>query len=768
MPRDPFLPESTTAMENIKDRTRSPDGAGGSDRKRRRKVLSCYDCRRRKVQCDRAMPACGRCVKAGQASNCLYIDDPVDAAGADVASITPTRGPLEGHMSRPIQAPAPENVLSRLEYQDKRVKQLEAALARAGQSQPPDPVQRLKTSKFPLTPESVAGAQPNDFGATVTDKETMLLRGKSFKTHFHGTTHPGGLIAHIPDLSAFTKETFENFPTLSRIRHDMRTLENRVEPAGSRPQIVSGDDLKALLLAREEVDQHVQLYMENYGGIYNILHLPTFWKEYNEMWADLSAARPHFVALVLLLSASVQCLTTAHPWLYTANSSMARERAITYIEAVDDWMDTQSQKHVTATDFQIRFLLLFSRQVSARKYKRTWTEAGTHIRYCMCAGLHRNPEYLRKPTSALDKELRRRVWTASAELELQASFDRGMVPEQWTYQADCSAPTNISDEDVNQESDQLPNAKQLEEWTMSSYLATASESLLLRHTLTTTLNNIRQILSFEDIKRYTEEVQTHLENLPEWRSRGSDVASALLSLTLRQYLLALHDRQVRQAQSSTERSFSRMVLIDTATHIIDTHKTLINRGCYALEVLCSDQLRAALSICHIAVTLDLQSDNTMNRLIEEHASQIMDDVIEMLTDKCIRFGREQRQLWIALASRGLWKSVRNPSQRISYMQEALDKISQPYYKIMACQEDPTLRDNGDTTTPSRQKDADPRTNMILDYLPPVEVDRSKEEPSSVLNDPPLMDLDEIAAWTFEDWNFNPAELQQVFAGSYQS
>src|ERR1700755_3574115 len=115
MPRDPLLPESSSAV-----RPASPDAAGGSERKRRRKVLSCYDCRRRKLQCDRGMPACGRCTKAGQAATCIYLDDATD---------TPSRQQDPAALANnDINKPAPEvpsfrhasgpsgDTLARLEY----------------------------------------------------------------------------------------------------------------------------------------------------------------------------------------------------------------------------------------------------------------------------------------------------------------------------------------------------------------------------------------------------------------------------------------------------------------------------------------------------------------------------------------------------------------------------------------------------------------------------------------------------------------------------
>ena len=41
--------------------------------KRRRIALSCINCRRRKVKCDRITPACIRCQKGGIADQCLYV-----------------------------------------------------------------------------------------------------------------------------------------------------------------------------------------------------------------------------------------------------------------------------------------------------------------------------------------------------------------------------------------------------------------------------------------------------------------------------------------------------------------------------------------------------------------------------------------------------------------------------------------------------------------------------------------------------------------------
>lgn len=745
MPTDPFLPEGRQFP-----RTRSPD-AGGNDRKRRRKVLSCYDCRRRKLQCDRALPACGRCTKAGQAANCLYLEDASDAPirEPDIQQ-TPTAGSTKhpafyGHSTRPIGVTAPTgDLLARLEFQDGRIKQLEAALAATGQS--------VKLSRLPPTPESMNGG---DGIAPVQDRETTLLRGKSFKTQFHGNTHPGALIARIPELHGFTREVFESFPALSRIKEDMQSLEKRSQYAGSKHQAVSDDDLKALLPGKADVDHLVQIYLDNYDCLYHVIHLPSFWAEYETIWNDLASASAHFIALLLVMIAAAQCLTSSQPWLYTANSSTARERAVAFVHAVDDWLLAQSQKHVGPLDFQIRVLLLLAKQVTARKFKRTWTESGNVLRFCMSAGLHRTPDLIRKPTTLVDKELRKRVWAAVTELELQAAFDRGMVSSPWVLQSDCPPPSHLNDDDIDATTEHLPALRKWDDFNSTSYLCMAGESFMLRQTLNTYLNNIRQPVHFEESKRFTEEIESHLQGIPEWEGANSEIPLAMLSLNLRQYLLILHDRQLRVGESKAEKSFSRMILIETATKMLDTHKSLTSKGIYALELLLQDQLRAALSLCHIG-SLNPHADDALSRTIVESAHRQVPDAIEMLTDKIIRFGREQRQLWILLAANGYMKSKKDPGKRIVYMQEAVDRITRPYYKIMACQEDaPTQMSS--TTAPIRELPTAP-----LEYYPPAQQARDANNGIPPPDPAAMLDLDEIAAWTFEDWSFTPADLAAAF------
>lgn len=613
------------------------------------------------------------------------------------------------------------------------------------------------------------------FDARATDSDTMLLRGKSFKTQFHGATHVGALIAYVPELAKFTKVTFETFPAFARIRYDMKSLENRTVYAGTEPTLTKDNDLKDLLASRAETDHLIQLYLDSYDTIYHVLHAPTFRKDYNEMWANLNATRPHVIALVLVMSASSQLLsTTSAPWLYTGNSSNVRERAIAIIRAVEDWLQTQSQKHVTVLDFQIRFILLLAKRITVRKAKRQWTETNRFLTFCISAGLHRNPDFLRKPTVPYDKELRRRMWAAACEFELQIAFERGMVSSSWPLQSDCPPPSNIGDDDFDPSTEHLSTSRPAQQFTEASCLAIGLDTLALRHSLNTALNNIRQPLSFDEGKRYTEEIETHLKALPRWIGASCEGPRAMLEINLRQYTLAIHNRLLRHTTSQTERNFSRFALLENSIRIVDIYKSLAESGPPALQLLREDLVRAACSVSHVSSTLDPSTDNMIAQVVNSNAEPLVEDVIVMLTDNIGRYGREQRQLWIVLAANGFMKTSRDPASKLRYMQEAVDKITKPYYRIIAGQgkEPSSISDPASASIAKEWSE-----KGFIEYLPNDAAGGAKMNGNSSVSgtasaapaaplvnnndDPPLLDLEELAAWTFEDWAFTPGDWDNL-------
>lgn len=632
-----------------------------------------------------------------------------------------------------------EDVSETVKRQRLRIQQLEA-----------DP----KAADLPTT---LVYTQSHDLNNKINDRETMLMRGKSFKTQFSGTTHPLGTIAHVPELNLFTKEALEMYPIFQHIKQDINLLEARIKCADRNSVDLADAQLHTLLPPQSDVDQAMQEYFESYERIYHILHAPSFWQAYQEMWQlGVENAPRHTLVMVLLMITAVSCLAPKQPWTYVANSSSTRERSITITSACEKWINRQSQKRVTAADFQIRLLLFLTKQATARKIKRTWTEAGTLLRFCMSAGLHRDPELIKKPTKALDKELRCRIWATVVDFELQASFDRGMVSAPWLSQSDTPGPRNLKDEDI---ASKQSAACGRDDFTDSWYLFATSETAVLRSNLNGLLNNIRHVLTFEDVKQYTDEIEIQLELIPECKTPEYEEAYSLARLKLLQYLLALHNRFLRSETTNSERTFSTMTLLETSAKIVDIHQKLHDHGKRAVQFLGYDLLRGALSFANVVSVQTTPHVMSLANVSFQY-SLLVQQAIEMLTDKAARLGCEQRQLWVALAARGFIKSRKDVSQRPLYMKEAMDTITKVYYKIMASQEAGIEPLSGAERTAQ-----DEISRGIVDYLPVVPGEPAVPGGQSEAADFNLFDFDDLAAWTFEDWMFDPGEAAMNFGAT---
>lgn len=171
----------------------SPETDHGHDRKRKRKVLSCTDCRRRKVQCDRNLPACGRCTKADKAASCVYEDEPPTAFGntngsQHQAANSTSRQP-NGQSSVTVSKEVWDDILSRLLQQERTI-------------------ERIRNERTDVIISG--GNKPNMLGTIHngivaekdqrdTPKETMLFRGQAFRTQFHGSTDARSSLTHVCD-----------------------------------------------------------------------------------------------------------------------------------------------------------------------------------------------------------------------------------------------------------------------------------------------------------------------------------------------------------------------------------------------------------------------------------------------------------------------------------------------------------------------------------------------------------------------------------------
>ncbi|OJJ06556.1 hypothetical protein ASPVEDRAFT_328578 [Aspergillus versicolor CBS 583.65] len=635
--------------------------AAEPQRKRRRKIWSCTECRRRKVQCDRLFPVCGRCSRSGNSACCVYLDDVPTTSATDPSQLSDANDLVRGRCGGPGQSSSSQGDQLTLEKLAERVHRLESSLSQYKTA--------LAEAVRPHAPLVVDNNFDTHCGTLAPDDRSLdpPLRGKGFATKFNGSTHTSALLNQVPGLRQFTREAFDKFPAIDQIRravHHSETWNNTASP-------VTVESLRALLPPRPETDALVEAYLQTFEFVYHILHLPDFKKDYKDLWEEGGSRKPHFVTVVLLIVAIALCLTSTAARAPGSERPPSRDRATRLIQACENWFQLRPLRYAHLLDFQAGFLLLLARQLNGRRYKQTWSNAGKLVRNFMSAGLHREGSSLGGDISSLDRELRRRIWAAAAEFELQASLEQGMTPMPWMQQSDILPPKNIPDESFEDLVDLSELTRTLNP---SWYLSTSTLSLSFRHSLTSLLNDPHAVISFLDVKEHTERIISYLSAVPPYSTLKAEPISALLRINLQQYQLVLHLRQATQSTSPAERDFSLMVMWNSAREIITTHRELLANASNMLELLCGDQFRAALSLCYVYVACKSMTNITFLTLPDHDFFLFMRDATTLIQNKTLRFSGDQRQLWITTASQAFMKAFNEPHRRDHFLKLAVEEF----------------------------------------------------------------------------------------------
>ena len=183
----------------------SVHGKNGVPSKRRRIALACQDCRRRKLSCDRAYPACGRCLKGGHAATCTYHPDAIEAmSNGEGSAPNGSRNVIvTTNAQQTLATPSPsvhhqqvendDNLIGRMQF---RISQLESRL---------NSVERVANAGLKCTPIAsrssikINGHYGVDASAELhpEEKEFVMFRGRNFKSSFYGASHHTSYLSQV-------------------------------------------------------------------------------------------------------------------------------------------------------------------------------------------------------------------------------------------------------------------------------------------------------------------------------------------------------------------------------------------------------------------------------------------------------------------------------------------------------------------------------------------------------------------------------------------
>jgi hypothetical protein len=636
---------------------------GQPSRKRQRVRLSCLECRRRKLSCDRGFP-CERCIKSGTPDRCSYetrngeVVTAASGAPPPFAQLDHRRYGFGDSLS-PRDSDVVRQDHDRIRKLEQELSQLKNLLQRQVGSTSLDGSTIGATSSPGTHKEEVNDADPttrpevqecieaSKINAAGDTGELRFFRGKNFRTRYFGPHNASMAFVELTGLCPFMRETADEWlrPVIIHDRKDRKRRQEGRDMIFAQPDA----DLEALLPSREETDALIHVYLDQFEQVHRIVHIPTFRKEYAQFWVPGTKQRyAAFTALVLSMMAVASCVHTHADLKFIGMKSSARHWAEKWIWAIDEWQCKQSQKHRRLIHYQVACLLYLGKRVNTIKKKRFWTGSGALIQDGVAVGLHREPSHMGGKIDAYNQEMRRRIWATIQEFDMQASFDHGLPTLLSQLHYDTNPPQNLDDEDFDDTTTTLPPSKPDTEYTFSSFQHLARQSLQLRLELSRLLTGPASVIDYDQVIRYTNDLTQEIDALPSWDmnvdntkcKKNPMTAYTLLHVQLRQYIIPLHQPYLKLRKQNSKYQYSEIIYYNAARDIVLLHDKLYEQGIRALNFLREDALTTAINLCSVTM-LQPRGSTNMIMINSQHTVKLIEKCLAMKEDRLLRCGNNE-------------------------------------------------------------------------------------------------------------------------------
>ncbi|KAL2845434.1 fungal-specific transcription factor domain-containing protein [Aspergillus pseudoustus] len=572
------------------------------ERKRTRVQLSCTACRNRKLKCCRTHP-CTNCIKRGEGHMCTFVG----------------RGP-RGRSSHGRASPT--LVQDRLQHLENLIMSF-AQQRRQDDNQAPDfsivpPAADLDPRSQPLAPSP---ASPPKADGTETDSQEspasqpgrLVVNDKG--TNYIDSAHWKAILEEINEF----KESLNEIDDLSDDglgeEEDTREFAPMLWFGLTRP--ASKEELLIDMPSRQVTDRMVHYFLNSEEPVTNILHGPTFGREYTNFWET-----PQEVSL---------------PWLAILYSIMTLS-VLFYQRTGDPIPDLPGDAKDIAGTFRKRSVqcLVQSNYLTPGRYKveamflynmgefykspDAHTEVpyllGLTIKLAMRMGYHRDSQQF-PAISAFDGEMRRRVWAFLCQLDALFAFEVGVPRTIQDWQYDTELPRNLGDMDFDQDTVQLPPSRPMTEMTHSTYTI-AKARLMLCFGKILDMAFSRTPITYEEtlqVDRRLEEAHSLIPQMFKIRPISQSLPDPprlifqrfTLENVYQKARCVLHRKYLAEVHENRRYSYSRMVCITASKQILRVHADLYNETqpggllhrnrLFPNSIQYTDYLLAAMILC---------------------------------------------------------------------------------------------------------------------------------------------------------------------------
>ncbi|KAI1090189.1 fungal-specific transcription factor domain-containing protein [Rostrohypoxylon terebratum] len=367
---------------------------------------------------------------------------------------------------------------------------------------------------------------------------------------------------------------------------------------------------------REVADRSVAIYFKSFESTYRILHEPTFMSEYQRYWDQPESVTIQTRLKVLLVIGLGSSLSE-----YTESNSGFRQTVNHYIYAAQTWLAGPLEKdRLNVTGVQIYCLTILARQVFSIGGDLVWISSGSLMHLSMQIGLHRDPKHL--PTMpVLQAEIRRRLWATVLEITVQSSLDTAMPPRISFDDFDTEAPSNLNDDEMDESTTTIqPHPK-------STYTTTSIQLALFgllptRLRILHLLNGLHTELSYLDALALSSEITDQYRTCNAFMRENEQSGATpfhrnLLDYLVRRFLIPLHCPFAGEARTNPLFYYSLKVGLDSALSIISPEP---DEGFSRLMALGGGMFREGIRFSLTVITRELiaqleaqRTDGTLHR-----------------------------------------------------------------------------------------------------------------------------------------------------------
>lgn len=543
--------------------------------KRNRQVVSCVPCRNRKLKCDRQQP-CASCVKRHDEGACRFFGGPGSVGGG---------------------SPAHSSAVQRREVQA-RLQMLEGLVSGLINQEHSD----VTGTTDPVEPARTAASSAGRHEASARSAAGGgHLSRVGNEIRFVGATNYAAVLECIRELQGYVDAASSS--TAARGSSPSAQQEHQSKATDQLRGPESPATLQEVLdnlPPRAECDGLLTFYFQQIYMIPVLVHTGQFQQAYEKFWEHPSGTSLLWISILFtLLSTSTFQQASKALGSGDGSGTLAPE-----IQEKIASFSTMAYRcllgggHLQTKPFCVEATLLFGMHLGLQKRDSEplcWHSIGTAVRLAQRMGYHRDASNLSRGgsgsgISAFDAEMRRRTWFTLEYFDVVYSFQAGVPPIIQCDEVDTQLPSNLRDEEFNETTTVLPQARPSLDFTpILGFIYYSRQVKLLRRVVQQALavtqpsyGDVRRLDA--DLRDLHKDVPPSLRYRPIRESGFADVPDVIMRRILCEILYlkcmcVLHRRYLTFQRDNGMYNGSRDACLEVSLRLLDIQSEFDEQSC---------------------------------------------------------------------------------------------------------------------------------------------------------------------------------------------